>query len=429
MQSILALIFRDIPELRRHGFGISCVVSDETFELVGLGLVDVDEATEDLPDDLHVDPVPREELRAGCERGIAKALRRLAVDPSLELVDAFNDALLEVLSLWQQARSNCRLLISVEDAAAAAVEAAGLDPPVVRVEDVGHDFLEATWYTPGDIGYHADIDFFEVEVRKYSSTYNVDAGDLPQLESLGINVVSGTERSCTVRDLRACCFYKVRVRAVLTGAHQHASGWSADACARTQARDGAAAAAAQRASSGRASSRHSAAAAPIPPKRCLVPTEQDVAERASASSRARRAQARPGSAPAVRASRSGGYAAGGSRPLVPERPQRGTGRATRTLNAAFGDLSAEEATRECLHARKCKNWNDFVRLGQHCGRDPATREKRLQRLRMVVAQAELHDPAYAREGRFAMGPFYTDERGRRVYEAMQEKMKKEDRSL
>jgi hypothetical protein len=99
------------------------------------------------------------------------------------------------------------------------------------------------------------------------------------------------------------------------------------------------------------------------------------------------------------------------------------------MNAAFGEISSEEATRECLHARKCKNWNDFVRLGQHCGRDPTTREKRLQRLRMVVAQAELHDPAYAREGRFAMGPFYTDERGRRVYEAMQQKMKAEDRTL
>lgn len=428
MESILALIFRDIPELRRHGFGVSCIVSGQSFELVELGLVDLDEAVEDITDPLQVDPVLGEELRVGCERGVAKALRCLAVDPHLELVDAFNEALREVLVLWQQGRPNCRFLIHVEDRV--AVEAAGLEPPIVRVEDVGRDFVEATWYMPGDVGFHADIDFFEVELRKYSDTFNADTGDLPELESLGVHVVAGTERSYIVRDLRACCLYKVRVRAVLTGAQQHSTGWSADASGRTQARDGPVAV--PRAATGRPQARHPAAVGPLPTKQCLVPTEQDVAERASASSRARRAQTRPGSAPAARSSRSG-YSAGGSRPLVPERSRRGdrrgVGRATGALNAAFGEISAEDATRECLHARKCKNWNDFVRIGQHCGRDPTTREKRLQRLRMVVAQAELHDPAYAREGRFAMGPFYTDERGRRVYEAMQEKMKAEDRTL
>lgn len=420
------ILFGDVPELRRHGFAVSCVVSAETFELAELILVDVDEAVEDLPDGLQVDPVASQELRTGCERGVAKALRCLAVDPNLEPVDAFNDALSEVFCLWQQARPNCHLVVSIDDGV--GVDAVGLEPPIVRVEDVGCDFLEAMWHLPGAIGHHADIDFFEVEVRKYSSTYNPDTGDLPQLESLGITVISGADRSCIVRDLRPCCLYKVRVRAVLPGAQHHGSGWSADATARTEGRDGPVAA--PRAASGRVPTRHPAAVGPVPQKRCLVPTEHGVAERASASSSARRAQTRPGSAPASRAPRSGGYGggAGGGRPLVPERPRRAAGRASATLNAAYGEISTEEATRECLHARKCKNWNDFVRLGQHCGRDPGTREKRLQRLRMVVAQAELYDPAYAREGKFAMGPFYTDEHGRRVYETLQEKIRADDRS-
>jgi hypothetical protein len=214
------------------------------------------------------------------------------------------------------------------------------------------------------------------------------------------------------------------VRAVLQGAQQHSSGWSADVSARTEGRDGSLAA--PRAATGRTPTRHPAAVGPVPPARALVPTEHGVAERASASSRARRAQNRPGSAPATRTRSSGyGETAGGGRPLVPERPRRTAGRASSTLNAEFGEISVEEATRECLHARKCKNWSDFVREGQHCGRDPKTRQKRLQRLRMVVAQAEQYDPAYAREGRWAMGPFYADERGRRVYEALQEKLKRE----
>lgn len=423
-----SILFDDIPELRRHGFAVHCNISEETFELVELSLVDIDEAVEELLDGMRIDPVPRRELQAGCERGIAKALRVLAVEPDVEPIDAFNEALGEVFCLWQQARPNCHLLISIDEGA--SVDAAGLGPPVARVESTGRDFLEVSWYMPDEIGRHADVDFFEVEVRKYNfATCNADNGDVPALESLGITVVSGTDRnSCTVRNLRPCCFYKVRVRAAFQGAQHHCSAWSADASARTEGRDGPVTA--PRAATGRPPTRHPAAVGPIEPKRALVPTEQAVAERASASSRARRAQNRPGSAPATRA-RSAGYggSASGGRSLLPNQPRRASGRATSTMNAAFGEISAEEATRECLNARNCKNWNDFVRVGQHTGRDPATRDKRLQRLRMVIAQAEQFDPAYAREGKWAMGPFYADERGRRVYEAMQQKLKREDREL
>lgn len=76
-------------------------------------------------------------------------------------------------------------------------------------------------------------------------------------------------------------------------------------------------------------------------------------------------------------------------------------------------LTGEETTvRELLRARKYRTGKDFY-MSSAVGRPKSQQDERIRRMRMVVTHMDMYGTHYMNDNRWSMGPFYTEERGRR----------------
>lgn len=475
-------------ELSGSGVTVLCRVKLTTYELEDLEALVLaglspEEQRDQLPKGFCVDEERLEEMRCGVVRCVNKwrsrggggggggATEPEGVDGDPREENLAREALRlthllrKACTLWHRARPGASLLVPCQT----GVE---MQAPKVTVERIGSHAVEISWNLPGVPGEHVDVDFFEVEARKYNFDKRDKGTDLPALESLGTFVVSGGERTYTFRSLRPCRYHKIRVRAVQRRSGQ-ASPWSAEVTAKTltvessrergrpqstarflapsernlqehvapddEENPHAATAPSSRPQSagpgggyGGGGGSSSSSRGPSPHYQERLGSARGFAgsARARSSSESRRpgwnnsTRSRPVSnfgraAPRVSSSERsvGGYAAGAG-----PRRQRGSD----LLDAAFGPLDPQKTTKDLLDARGCKDWSEFVHLGQKYGRRRETRDQRIARMRLVLAQQQLYDPKYAKENRWSMGPFFYDEGGRKIWEDLQKRLDDED---
>jgi len=90
------------------------------------------------------------------------------------------------------------------------------------------------------------------------------------------------------------------------------------------------------------------------------------------------------------------------------------------LGSALGAAEQGTTVKDLLDARSYQGgWPSFVRHGNRYSQPPSERQKRMQRMRLVVTAKELYKPEYADGNPWSMGPFYYEEVGRLTMEAEQ----------
>lgn len=368
--------------LEAHGLEIVAVLG-ASLELQALTV----SAPGELGSEALLDPatVGLEETPAATElrRAIVRAgiqATRTGRNAGQELARVAVEARLGALSkLWRRSRSSVAILRLRADSR-------GSRPgPRLFVDRVGSNAVEVSWEPLGGVGLEAQA--FEVELRGLRCSSNADGNQESAfaLGSLGRFLVpgGGSARSHTVRRLRPLQRHRARVRALGPG-QSWASNWSNEVTFMTLSIEAARVAGRRMTADG-----------------FFAPSEQNICGVVQSTGT------------------DDGIEAADLADLLPTPEEVSQLRAQGLrdlLSSAFGPES-EDVVKEMLDARSCRGgWQEFVRHGTRYSRPPADRQRRMQRMRLVIAAQELYKPEYAEGNVWHMGPFFYDEPGRSILE-------------
>lgn len=314
---------------------------------------------------------PVDSLLAGLEEApVASELRRAIARcgrgaPDSHMLEA---RLARLVSSWRRsARRSQPVLRPVSSGGFQSSEAFRRGPRIF-LDRVGSNSAKVSWIVVGDL--EADATAFEVELFGHRSQPGVEADEDLRGEQLGRFIVPGGSkaRAYTLRRLRPLRQHRARVRA-------------------------------------------------LGPRKNLMSAWSDEVSFMTLSVEAARAAGH-------RMTADGFFAQSEHR--ICESVCGGNGEDP--LEAALGDilssaLGAEDkagAVKGLLDARYCKGgWRDFVRHGARYSQPPSERERRMQRMRLVISAKDLYKPDYSDGNPWSMGPFYYEELGRLTMEAAQ----------
>lgn len=342
-------------------------------ELQSFSLEDADALAPDAAGAEDVETPAAGELRRSIQRCTRGARNRADVEACLG----------RLLAMWRASRARGARPLIIRSELAVPPYTGGVrlgarvaerPGPRLFLDRFGSANAELSWVPLGGVG--DDAEGYEVDVRGYVGGRGAVDSE-PNLESLGSTIAPGgaSARSIMLRRLRPLRWHRVRVRA-FGPERSWQSCWSNEASFKTLSEE-----AARAAGYTSTTSEH-----------IFAPSERQISSSVCAPD--------------------AGMSDSELLPTADEIARHRADLFADDLRDAFGPARSRVVTKDLLDARSCKaGWQSFVRSGTRYSRPPSEREKRMQRMRLVLAAQELYNPTYAEGNEWAMGPFYYEDVG------------------